>query len=42
MFAIMYYTIMVVFLNKSYINAELTISEKEQQLPVLEIIIYDI
>lgn len=42
MYAIIYFTIMVSFQIKSYINAELTNSEKEQHLNVLEIILNDI
>lgn len=42
MYAIIYFTIMVSFQNKSYINAELTNSEKAQHLNVLEIILNDI
>lgn len=42
MYAIIYFTIMVSFQNKSYINSELTNSEKAQHLNVLEIILNDI
>lgn len=42
MYAIIYFTIMVSFQIKSYINAELTNSEKQQHLNVLEIILNDI
>lgn len=42
MYAIIYFTIMVSFQIKSYINAELTNSEKEQHLNVLKIILNDI
>lgn len=42
MYAIIYFTIMVSFQNKSYINAELTYSEKAKHLNVLEIILNDI
>lgn len=42
MYAIIYFTIMVSFQNKSYINAELTNSEKAKHFNVLEIILNDI